>query len=64
MRSSSLEVHISRASAVVVQQVPAALVDWFMEWQSGVTGAAEGFAGYGALRSILRAKPSRTSGWW
>jgi uncharacterized protein len=41
-----LEVHISRASAVVVQQVPAVLAEWFMEWQSGVTGAAEGFAGY------------------
>jgi hypothetical protein len=41
-----LEVHISRASAVVVQQVPAALADWFMEWQSGVNKAAEGFAGY------------------
>jgi antibiotic biosynthesis monooxygenase (ABM) superfamily enzyme len=41
-----LEVQISRASAVVVQQVPAVLAEWFMEWQSGVTGAAEGFAGY------------------
>ncbi len=41
-----MEVHISRASAVVVQQVPAVLAEWFMEWQSGVTGAAEGFAGY------------------
>lgn len=41
-----MEVHISRASAVVVQQVPAALADWFMEWQSSVTGAAEGFTGY------------------
>ena len=41
-----MEVHISRASAVVVQQVPPVLAEWFMEWQSGVTGAAEGFAGY------------------
>ena len=41
-----MEVRISRASAVVVQHVPAALADWFMEWQRGVTGAAEGFAGY------------------
>ncbi len=37
---------VSRASAVVVQRVPVALADWFMEWQRGVTGAAEGFAGY------------------
>ncbi len=41
-----MEVRVSRASAVVVQRVPAALADWFMEWQSGVTAAAEGFAGY------------------
>jgi uncharacterized protein len=41
-----LEVRVSRASAVVVQRVPAASADWFMEWQNGVTGAAEAFAGY------------------
>jgi antibiotic biosynthesis monooxygenase (ABM) superfamily enzyme len=41
-----LEVHISRASAVVVQRVPVALADWFMEWQHGVTRAAECFNGY------------------
>lgn len=41
-----MEVRISRASAVVVQHVPAAIADWFMEWQRGVSGAAEGFAGY------------------
>ena len=41
-----MEVRASRASAVVVQRVPAARVDWFMEWQQGVTEAAEEFAGY------------------
>lgn len=41
-----MDLRISKASAVVVQQVPAALADWFMEWQSGVNKAAEGFAGY------------------
>jgi uncharacterized protein len=41
-----VEVRASRASAVVVQRVPAASADWFMEWQRGVTGAAEAFAGY------------------
>jgi len=41
-----LEVRISRASAVVVQHVPAANADWFMEWQRAVSGAAEAFAGY------------------
>ncbi len=37
---------ISRASAVVVQRVPAAAVDWFLDWQRGVTTAAEAFPGY------------------
>ncbi|MFH0824486.1 MAG: antibiotic biosynthesis monooxygenase [Pseudomonadota bacterium] len=37
---------VSRASAVVVQRVPAGGADWFMEWQRGVTGVAEGFDGY------------------
>jgi antibiotic biosynthesis monooxygenase (ABM) superfamily enzyme len=41
-----LEVRVSRASAVVVQRVSAALVDWFMEWQRGISVAAEDFAGY------------------
>lgn len=41
-----MEVRVSRASAVVVQRVPAASADWFMEWQRGVSGAAEGFDGY------------------
>lgn len=41
-----MEVRVSRASAVVVQQVPAPLSHWFLEWQRGVAGAAEGFDGY------------------
>ncbi len=41
-----MEVRASQASAVVVQRVPAASGDWFMEWQRGVTGAAESFEGY------------------
>lgn len=41
-----MEIRISRASAVVVQHVPPALADWFIEWQQGVSGAAELFAGY------------------
>jgi hypothetical protein len=43
-----MEVHASKASAVVVQRVPAAEADWFLEWQRGVTGAAEKFPGYRA----------------
>jgi antibiotic biosynthesis monooxygenase (ABM) superfamily enzyme len=41
-------VRVSRASAVIVQRVPPAGADWFMEWQRGTTAAAEGFAGYRA----------------
>lgn len=41
-----MEVHASRTSAVMVQRVPAAKADWFMEWQQGIAGAAEEFAGF------------------
>jgi len=41
-----VEVRVSSASAVVVQQVPLEAVDWFMEWQRGVSKASETFAGY------------------
>jgi antibiotic biosynthesis monooxygenase (ABM) superfamily enzyme len=41
-----VEVRVCRASAVIVQRVPAAAADWFLEWQRGVTVAAEQFAGY------------------
>ncbi len=41
-----MDVRLARASAVVVQRVPAEAVDWFLEWQRGVTAAAEAFAGY------------------
>jgi antibiotic biosynthesis monooxygenase (ABM) superfamily enzyme len=41
-----VEVRISRASAVVVQRVPPAVREWFLEWQQGITQAAETFAGY------------------
>jgi uncharacterized protein len=41
-----VDLRVSRASAVVVQRVPAASADWFMDWQRGASKAAEGFAGY------------------
>jgi antibiotic biosynthesis monooxygenase (ABM) superfamily enzyme len=41
-----VEVRVSRASAVIVQHVPAAAVDRFLEWQRSVARVAEGFAGY------------------
>jgi antibiotic biosynthesis monooxygenase (ABM) superfamily enzyme len=41
-----MDLHIARASAVVVQRVPSGAADWFMEWQRGVHAAAEGFTGF------------------
>ena len=41
-----MTVHISRASAVIVQRVPTSEVDWFLEWQGNVIKVAEGFEGY------------------
>lgn len=41
-----MEVRLSRASAVIVQRVPAAAVERFMDWQRGISQAAEDFAGY------------------
>ncbi len=41
-----MEVHVSCASAVVVQRVPAARTEWFMEWQRGISEAAKEFPGY------------------
>jgi antibiotic biosynthesis monooxygenase (ABM) superfamily enzyme len=44
--SPSLDLHASRSSAVVVQRVPPAAVDAFLEWQREASRAAEGIAGY------------------
>ena len=40
--------HASKASAVVVQRVPPGAEEWFLDWQRGVTAAAEKFPGYHA----------------
>jgi antibiotic biosynthesis monooxygenase (ABM) superfamily enzyme len=42
----SLNLHVTRSSAVAVQRVPAAAVDAFLEWQRGASRAASSFAGY------------------
>jgi uncharacterized protein len=41
-----VELRVSRASAVVVQKVPPALEDRFLEWQRGIAAEAEQFPGY------------------
>ncbi len=44
--SSGAGVHVSRASAVIVQRVPDAEADWFLGWQADVGRAAEARGGY------------------
>jgi antibiotic biosynthesis monooxygenase (ABM) superfamily enzyme len=39
---------MAKASAVVVQRVPPADADWFLDWQRGISAAAESFPGYRA----------------
>jgi len=41
-----VEVRVSKVSAVVVQRVPPEKADWFMEWQRGISAAAESFSGF------------------
>jgi antibiotic biosynthesis monooxygenase (ABM) superfamily enzyme len=54
-----LEVQGTRASSVILQRVPADRTDAFMEWQRGITGAAEEFAGYRATDVYPPADPRR-----
>lgn len=41
-----MEMRICRASAVIVQRVPAEAVERLLQWQRGITEVAEGFPGY------------------
>lgn len=41
-----LEVRDTRASSVIVHRVPPQFVERFLEWQRGITAAAQGFPGY------------------
>lgn len=41
-----MAVCMSRASVAIVQHVPPAAADWFIEWQHGISAVAESFAGY------------------
>jgi uncharacterized protein len=45
-RSFTVDIRISRATAVVVQRIPAAGVAWFLDWQRGVSAAMEAQGGY------------------
>jgi antibiotic biosynthesis monooxygenase (ABM) superfamily enzyme len=36
----------TRTSAAIVQEVPPTAVDWFVQWQRGISAAAERFSGY------------------
>ena len=41
-----MEVRICRASAVIIHRIPGDQEEWFLDWQRGVTAAAEAFSGY------------------
>ena len=44
--SALLDVHAAEASSVIVHHVPAAMADKFLQWERGITEAAEQFPGY------------------
>jgi antibiotic biosynthesis monooxygenase (ABM) superfamily enzyme len=52
-----LEVRGARASSVIVHRVPTDCVDRFLEWQRGITRAAEAFPGYQATDMYPPADP-------
>jgi antibiotic biosynthesis monooxygenase (ABM) superfamily enzyme len=54
-----VDVQVSRASAVIVQRVPAEAAQRFMEWQRGVTAVAEGFPGYRGTEVYPPADPQQ-----
>jgi hypothetical protein len=53
----AVELRARRASSVIVHRVPTESVARFMEWQRGITRAAEGFAGYQATDVYPPADP-------
>lgn len=62
VKSAGAGLRTSRASAVVVQRVPAAAADAFLEWQRDATEAAEGFAGY-CSTDVFPPADGRTGDW-
>lgn len=57
-----MDLRVSRASAVVVQRVPAALRDWFLDWQRGISQIAGGYPGYGGT-DVYPPGDSQTGEW-
>jgi antibiotic biosynthesis monooxygenase (ABM) superfamily enzyme len=57
-----VSVHVSRASAVIVQRVPADAVNWFLEWQGEVTRTAQAFRGYCGT-DVFPPSPDRQEEW-
>jgi antibiotic biosynthesis monooxygenase (ABM) superfamily enzyme len=45
-KETTTAVCVARASAAIVQRVPPEAVNWFNEWQRGVTATAQAFPGY------------------
>lgn len=57
-----MDMRVSRATAVVVQRVPAESAEWFMEWQRGVSAASEAFSGH--LGTDVYPPPGGKGGDW
>ena len=55
-------VPVARVSSVIVHRVPVDQVERFLEWQRGITGAAEAFPGYQATEVYPPGDP-RQSQW-
>jgi len=56
----SVEVCIARTSAAIVQQVPREARQWYIDWQRGVSTAAEAFSGYQGTDVYPPADPDGT----
>jgi uncharacterized protein len=57
--SSAIDVRAERVSTVIVHRVPADCEKLFMEWQHGVTRAAEAFPGYQSTDLYPPANPKQ-----
>lgn len=57
-----MDMRVSKATAVVVQQVPDFSVSWFMDWQQGISDAMDAFQGH--LDTEVYPPPGGQGGEW
>jgi uncharacterized protein len=46
LRGTDMAERATRTSAAIVQKVPPSAIDWFVQWQQGISAAAARFPGY------------------